>query len=238
MSRELTIIIPVYNEAENLNRLKTELLDFFKVAKIKSSALLINDGSTDDSSNLIKQICSENSNFSCIEFDKNYGISTALKAGINHIETDFIGYIDADLQTDPQDFNLLLEHIDSYNLVTGYRKNRKDSFTKKLGSKIANKVRRLFTNDGMYDTGCPLKIIRTENAKRIPFFKGLHRFLPAMILLQKGNVKQVSVRHYPRVGGQSKFGILNRVGNTFVDCLAFLWMKKRYINYKVKKTTD
>lgn len=238
MSKELTIIIPVYNEAENLMRLKMELLDFFKVAKLKSSALFVNDGSTDESANLIKQICQENSNFHCIEFDKNYGISTALKAGIDHIETEFIGYIDADLQTNPQDFNLLLEHIDSYELVTGYRENRKDVFTKKLGSKIANRVRRLFTNDGMYDTGCPLKIIRTENAKRIPFFKGLHRFLPALILLQKGNVKQVPVRHYPRTGGQSKFGILNRIGNTFVDCFAFLWIKKRYINYVIKKTTD
>ena len=139
MSKELTIIIPVYNEAENLMRLKKELLDFFKVAKLKSTALFVNYGSTDDSANLIKQICKENSDFDCIQFDKNYGISTALKAGIDQIETEYIGYIDADLQTNPQDFNLLLEHIDSYDLITGYRANRKDSYSKKIGSKIVLK---------------------------------------------------------------------------------------------------
>jgi len=162
-------------------------------------------------------------------------LSTAIKAGFDHVNTPLVGYIDADLQTSPQDFNLLLEHIEDYDLVTGVRSNRKDSFVKNMSSKIANGIRRAFTNDGMDDTGCPLKVIKTEYAKRIPMFKGLHRFLPAMILLQHGKIIQIPVQHFPRMAGQAKFGLWNRLFGPLVDCFAYLWMKKKYINYQVAK---
>ncbi|MDO9261366.1 MAG: dolichol-phosphate mannosyltransferase, partial [Flavobacteriaceae bacterium] len=144
-----------------------------------------------------------------------------------------VGYIDADLQTSPNDFNLLLEHIGENELVNGVRSNRKDSFVKNMSSLIANSIRRAFTNDGMDDTGCPLKIIKTDYAKKIPMFKGLHRFLPAMILLQNGRVKQIPVQHFPRIAGTAKFGLWNRLIGPLLDCFAYWWMKKRYINYQV-----
>ena len=97
----------------------------------------------------------------------------------------------------PEDFNLLLEYTDDYELVMGIRVGRKDSLVKNMSSKVANGFRRLMTKDGVKDTGCPLKILHTEYAQRIPFFTGMHRFLPALILLQQGKVKQVPVRHYP-----------------------------------------
>jgi hypothetical protein len=118
--------------------------------------------------------------------------------------------------------------------VTGVRTDRKDSFVKNMSSLIANGIRRTFTHDGMDDTGCPLKIIRTDVAKRIPMFKGLHRFLPAMVLLQQGRIIQIPVRHFPRIAGQAKFGLWNRLISPLMDCFAYLWMKKRYINYRVK----
>jgi hypothetical protein len=104
-----------------------------------------------------------------------------------------------------------------------------------MSSKIANGIRRAFTHDGMDDTGCPLKIIRTDCAKKIPMFKGLHRFLPAMILLQNEKIIQIPVRHYPRIAGQAKFGVWNRLLGPLMDCFAYLWMKKKYINYQVKE---
>jgi hypothetical protein len=128
-----------------------------------------------------------------------------------------------------------MEFAGEYDLVTGVRSNRKDSFTKNMSSTIANGIRRAFTDDGMDDTGCPLKIIRTDMAKRIPMFNGLHRFLPAMILLQNGKIKQTSVRHFPRVAGVSKFNLWNRLLGPLQDCFAYLWMKKKYINYSVAK---
>ena len=133
------------------------------------------------------------------------------------------------------DFNLLLDHIDAFDLVTGVRSNRKDSFVKNMSSKIANGIRRSFTHDGMDDTGCPLKVIKTSSAKRIPMFKGLHRFLPAMVLLQNGKIKQVPVQHFPRLAGQAKFGLWDRLLGPFTDCFVYLWIKKRYINYEIIK---
>ena len=231
---EFTIIVPVYNEEENLERVEKELLAFTKIAAKKTAILFVNDGSKDKSQELIETICARNEAFHFINFKENRGLSAAIKAGFDHVETPLLGYIDSDLQTAPEDFNLLLAHCDSYELVTGVRANRKDSFVKNMSSKIANGIRRAFTHDGMDDTGCPLKVIRTENAKRIPMFKGLHRFLPAMILLQNGKVLQVPVQHFPRMAGTAKFGLWNRLLGPLMDCFAYLWMKKKYINYEIK----
>lgn len=234
-SYQFTIIVPVYNEEENLLRVERELSAYLAIASKKTSILFVNDGSTDNSQALILSICERNEAFHYINFKENRGLSAAIKAGFDHVEAPVLGYIDSDLQTAPADFNILLEHIGPYDLVTGVRANRKDSFIKNMSSKIANGIRRAFTHDGMDDTGCPLKVIKTDFAKRIPMFKGLHRFLPAMILLQNGNVLQVPVQHFPRMAGTAKFGLWNRLLGPLLDCFAYLWMKKKYINYEVKE---
>jgi glycosyltransferase involved in cell wall biosynthesis len=233
MKPELTIIIPVYNEEANLPRLKREMESFLCVATRKTKILFVNDGSEDNSLWIIKNICAENQDFQYISFDKNYGLSAAIKAGFDAVDTPLTGYIDADLQTAPEDFNILFEYVDDHELVTGIRANRKDSLVKNMSSKIANSIRRTFTKDGVEDTGCPLKIIHSSIAKRIPMFDGLHRFLPAMVLLQEGRVKQVPVRHFARVAGSSKFNFWNRLAGPLQDCFAFLWMKKKYLNYNI-----
>ncbi|CAM3216154.1 glycosyltransferase family 2 protein [Empedobacter stercoris] len=235
MSTEFTIIIPIYNEEDNLLRLENEMNKYVKTAVKSTEILLINDGSKDKSLPLIKEICQRNEKFHYISFDKNYGLSAAIKAGFDSVHSKWVGYIDADLQTAPEDFNKLLGLADQYDLVTGVRADRKDSFVKNMSSKIANSIRRAFTNDGMDDTGCPLKVINADKAKKIPMFKGLHRFLPAMILLQNGTVTQVPVKHFPRIAGESKFNLWNRLLGPLMDCFAFVWMKKKYINYKIQE---
>lgn len=237
MKSKFTIIVPVFNESENLQRVEKELLSYMTVATVPTSVLFVNDGSTDDSQELIESICKRNQVFDFILFKENRGLSAALKAGFDHVESELTGYIDSDLQTTPQDFNVLLEHIGNYDLVTGVRANRQDSFVKNMSSKIANGIRRAFTHDGMDDTGCPLKVIKTDVAKRIPMFKGLHRFLPAMVLLQQGKIIQVPVQHFPRMAGKAKFGLWNRLLGPLIDCFAYLWMKKKYINYEVEKSS-
>ncbi len=237
MSYRLTIVIPVYNEEDNLQRVEKEFLTYFENATVKSKVLFVNDGSKDSSQALIEDICSRNDSFTYISFAQNAGLSAAIKAGFDYADTELVGYIDADLQTTPEDFNKLLDEMDDCALVTGVRADRKDSFVKNMSSKIANGIRRAFTHDGMDDTGCPLKIIKADYAKRIPMFRGLHRFLPAMILLQHGKVKQVPVRHFPRIAGEAKFGVWNRLLGPLMDCFAYLWMKKKYINYTVEKTS-
>lgn len=230
---ELTIIVPVYNEEDNIDAVEQRLGAFLPKSLRTACVLFVNDGSTDKSLDGIRKVCRRYTDFFYVSLKKNSGLSAALKAGIDQVESPLVGYIDADLQTDPDDFNLLLQQLPGHALVTGIRANRKDSAFKKLQSRIANGFRRAMTGDGAKDTGCPLKVMQTAYARRIPFFKGLHRFLPAMIMLQNGTFAQVPVRHYPRTAGVSKYHLWNRLVGPFIDCFAYRWMRSRYINYAI-----
>lgn len=230
---DFTIVVPVYNEEDNIARLEKELAAFLPKSSRKACVLFVNDGSRDKSLALIKDVCGRNADFFYISFVKNCGLSAAIKAGIDTAQSPLVGYIDADLQTTPEDFNELLPYAAEYELVMGIRANRKDSFFKNLQSKIANGFRRHMTGDTARDTGCPLKVLHTPVAKRLPFFTGMHRFLPALILLEEGRMKQIPVRHFPRTAGVSKYHLWNRLVSPFLDCFAYRWMKKRYIRYQV-----
>ena len=230
---EFTIIVPVYNEEDNMASVEQRLADFLPTALCRSCVLFVNDGSHDSSLAKIKAACQRHADFYYISFKHNCGLSAAIKAGIDVAESQYVGYIDADLQTAPEDFNLLLAHRTEHELVMGIRAHRKDSVFKKLQSRIANGFRRMMTHDGVTDTGCPLKVMRTYNAKRVPFFTGMHRFLPALFLLQNASIMQIPVRHSPRVAGVSKYHLWNRLVSPFIDCFAYRWMKKRYINYEI-----
>lgn len=230
---ELTVVVPVYNEVESLPRVERAMREWLPTSPIKACVLMVNDGSKDGSLELMREICARNEAMFYISLAKNGGLSAAMKAGIDATHSRYVGYIDADLQTTPEDFNLLLEHVAEYQLVMGIRAGRKDSFFKNLQSKIANGFRNMMTHDGAKDTGCPLKVMWTDYAKRVPFFTGMHRFLPALIQLQAGRMMQIPVRHFPRTEGVSKYHLWNRLIGPFKDCFAYRWMRKRYINYQI-----
>lgn len=250
---DLTIIVPVYNEEDNMARLAKTLREYLPKARRKACVLFVNDGSTDRSLDKIKEVCSDvksqvadlqddmlggaaQSNMFYLSFEKNCGLTAAIKAGFDAAESPLVGYIDADLQTDPEDFNLLLEYADDYELAMGIRAKRNDSWAKRFQSKFANGFRRMMTGDEAIDTGCPLKILHTDVAKRIPMFKGMHRFLPALVGLQNGKIKQIPVRHFPRTAGVSKFNMWNRLIGPMMDCFAFRWMRPRWYNYKIESS--
>lgn len=229
-----TIVVPVYNEEDNIYALEKALSEFLPKSKCSSCVLFVNDGSADSSLARIQEVCARNKDFYYISFVKNAGLSAAIKAGFDYTCSEFVGYMDADLQTTPEDFNLLLDEMEGKSMMIGIRANRKDTFFKRIQSKIANGFRKMMTHDGATDTGCPLKILRSDVAKHIPMFKGMHRFLPALVLLQDGcTYGQVPVRHFPRVAGKSKYHLWNRLVGPFADCFAYRWMRPRYINYKV-----
>lgn len=233
MTETLTIIVPVFNEEESLPSFLEEMTGFLQVSPIKTVILFIDDGSTDTSFSLIKQKCETEPSYSYARFEKNCGLSSAIKAGFDLSKTTLTGYIDADLQTHPKDFLSYLEFFPRADMVNGIRIKRQDGLTKKISSRIANAYRRTMINDNITDTCCPLKIIKTEYVKRIPFFHGMHRFLPALIQLEGGIVKEVHVPHYPRYAGNSKYHLFNRLIGPFFDILAFRWMRSRYIRYKI-----
>lgn len=233
---ELTIVVPVYNEEDNMERLEKELSAFLPKAAVKSCVLFVNDGSKDGSLEKIKAICERQPDFYYISSSANHGLSTAIKAAIDMTESRLIGYIDADLQTNPEDFNKLLAKSGEYQLVAGIRANRKDSAFKNLQSKIANGFRRKMTGDTATDTGCPLKVMWTDYAKQLPFFDGMHRFLPALMILVDGKFCEMPVQHFPRIAGVSKYHLYNRLVSPFIDCFAYRWMKKRFIRYDIDQT--
>jgi dolichol-phosphate mannosyltransferase len=231
-------VVPVFNEDESLDRFRKEMDAFIALCDCNVSVLFINDGSTDDSREIIEEICSGYEHYSFLTLDKNYGLSTAIKAGIDACRSSMVGYIDADLQTSPEDFLKFLEFFPEYDMVNGIRVNRRDKFIKRMSSKIANSFRRLMINDNIQDTCCPLKIIKMEYAAKIPFFNGMHRFLPALVQLRGGAVKEVPVRHFPRYAGKSKYHLRNRLAGPFLDTLAFRWMRSRNIRYTVTRKAD
>ncbi len=234
---DLTILVPVYNEEDNISALEERLSAYLPTALVPTCVLFVDDGSKDDSLKRIQQVCARHPHMYYISLAKNSGLSAALKAGIDQTESRLVGYMDADMQTAPEDFNLLLKDIDQYAMVMGIRANRKDTPFKRLQSKIANAWRRMMTGDTAVDTGCPLKVMHTVNAKRVPFFTGMHRFLPALFMLQEATYKQVPVRHFPRTAGRSKYHLWNRLIGPFNDCIAFRWMRSRYINYSIGESS-
>jgi len=232
-----TIIIPIFNEEEMIPELIQQLSGFLESAPVKSCVLFVNDGSTDSSASLISNACSSRQDFFFIEFERNSGLSAALKAGFDYCCSELCGYMDADLQTDPEDFKRLLALIDDNLMVTGIRTHRDDGQSRRFQSKIANGFRCIMTGDGAKDSCCPLKVFRTEAARRIPLFKGMHRFFPALILLQEGGrYAQIPVSHHKRTGGQSKFGLWNRLPGALIDCFVFRWMSSRYIRYRISSS--
>lgn len=233
---DFTVIVPVFNEEDNIFNLEKELAAFLPNSLYHTCVLFVNDGSQDGSLPLIEKVCDCNPDFFFLSFAFNCGLSAAIKAGFDYAESPYVGYMDADLQTVPQDFNLLLPFVEQYSLVTGIRANRQDNWSKRMQSKIANAFRHWMTKDGAKDTGCPLKVLQTSCAKQLPLFKGMHRFLPALVLLQTNSAyKQVPVRHFPRTQGQSKFHLSNRLISPLIDCFIYRWMKRRYINYHVSQ---
>jgi len=233
MSDELTIIVPVFNEEESLPAFFLEMDAFIASSPVPSCVLFVNDGSSDNSLKILTEKCSQTACCTVLSLDKNYGLSVAIKAGFDHCTTTLVGYIDADLQTHPADFLSYFSYFPEYDMVNGIREKRQDGLIKRLSSKIANTYRRLMINDAIKDTCCPLKIIKLSFIREMPFFVGMHRFLPALVQLQGGKVKQLPITHSPRYAGTAKYHLLNRLIGPFFDTLAFRWMRSRYIRYKI-----
>lgn len=232
-TQSLTVLVPVYNEEESLPQFVVEMDKFLAQTPVATTVLFVNDGSTDGSLALLRDICRPGSRYEFISLAQNRGLSTAIKAGIDHCRSTLIGYIDSDIQTTPLDFLTFFEFLPEYDMVNGIRAKRQDTLVKKLSSKIANTVRRTLINDGIQDTGCPLKIIKIEYARRIPLFHGMHRFLGALVQLQGGKVKQLPVRHFPRFAGTAKYNLWNRAWKPLVDTFGFRWIRSRWLNYAI-----
>ena len=230
---EISIVIPLYNEIENLVLLDQEITKNIKPLNKSYEVILVDDGSIDGSSELIRVLKNKNPNLRLIRFGHNHGQTAAFAAGFDKARGDIIVTMDADLQNSPSDIPLLLTAIKDYDVVCGWRHKRNDPWIKKISSKVANSVRNSLSEESIADTGCSLKAFRRECFKDIKLYNGMHRFFPTLMKMEGFSVTQVKVGHYPRIHGHSKYNISNRLFASFKDLLAIRWMKKRQINYDI-----
>ena len=229
-SPAVSIVVPVFNEEENMSILQSELRA--ALAAVDHEIIFVDDGSTDRSAEKIERA----PNVRVLRFEKNTGQSAALYAGIKAARGQTIVMIDSDLQNDPADIPRLLTEISrGADLVCGYRAKRKDTFTKRLTSRIANFVRSRFTKDYVRDTGCTLKAMRRECANALVSFKGMHRFIPALVRGAGYQLVEIPVNHRPRRFGQTKYGFGSRAWRATMDMFGVRWLLSRRLNYKVRE---
>lgn len=232
MTIEISVVIPVYNEEDNIYPLIYALLPVLEKIDKEYEIIFVNDGSIDKSGQILNEIVNKFNNIQVIHFNKNYGLTAAIDAGFKASDGNIVVTMDADLQNYPEDIPLLLKEIKQFDMVCGWRYDRKDSWIKRLSSKVANSVRNALSKENVKDSACTLKAIRKECLKQIKLYKGLHRFLPTLFKIEGFSVAEVKVRHNPRKSGRSKFNIRNRIFSSFIDLLVIIWMKKRSLNYK------
>lgn len=229
----VSVVIPVYNEEDCLDHLKDQLLKALSTLTVGYEIILVNDGSSDKSREILDRICTDHPEFRALHFAENCGQSAAMAAGFKAARGEVTVTLDADLQNDPADIPMLLEKMDGVDCVCGWREKRNDNFIRKMSSKIANGIRNKLSGETIRDTGCSLKAYRTELLQKIYMFRGGHRFLPTLLKMEGATVVEVPVKHHPRTLGDSKYGVWNRVFCSFYDLLGVRWMKSRVLGYKV-----
>lgn len=229
-SPAVSIVVPLFNEEENVPILQSELTA--ALTGLDYEIIFVDDGSSDRT---VERI-SPGPRIRTLRFEKNAGQSAALYAGLHHVRGRTAVLIDGDLQNDPADIPRLLAEIDrGADLVCGYRAQRKDTFVKRVTSRVANFVRSRFTKDGVRDTGCTLKAMRRECIGALLPFKGMHRFIPALIKGAGYRLFELPVNHRPRKFGQSKYGLGNRALRATTDMFGVRWLLSRRLNYKVRE---
>ena len=233
----LSVVVPVYNERDNLSPLTAQILKALAGQVSSFEIIYVDDGSTDGSGPLLDELAGYYLEVRVFHFDRNYGQTSAFDAGFHQAGGDLIATLDSDLQYDPADILTLLPLAEQHDLVCGWRKDRHDTLVKRLSSRIANAIRDAVIHDGVHDTGCSLKVFRRQVVERIPLFEGMHRFFPALARMHGFTVTEAPVRHFPRIHGQSKYGIGNRIFKALRDLLAVRWMQRRYIQYRFRGST-
>ncbi|MFQ5349098.1 MAG: glycosyltransferase family 2 protein, partial [Thermoanaerobaculia bacterium] len=226
----LSIIIPLFNEAENLEPLAAELAAALDDLDCAYEVLFVDDGSEDDSLAVLARLTAADPRLRVLRQPKNMGQSAAFAAGFRHARGELIATLDADLQNDPADLPRMLNELDRCDVVCGVRTDRHDSFVRRASSRIANSVRNRLTGESITDVGCSLRVMRARHARRVPMFDGMHRFLPTLLRMEGARISEVPVSHRPRLRGVSKYGIHNRLWRALADLFAVRWMQRRRID--------
>jgi glycosyltransferase involved in cell wall biosynthesis len=230
---DISVVVPVYNEEENLPILIPRLIEVLEGIGKPYEMIFVDDGSTDRSRQFLKQKASQHPQIHVLGFKKNCGETAAGAAGLKEAGGEIIVTIDADLQNDPMDIPRMLEYLKDYDMVTGWREKREDSWVKRITSKIANAVRNRLSGETIRDSGCTFRAYKRECLKNLKLFKGMHRFMPTLVKMEGFRVIEIPIAHHPREFGVSKYTTWNRVIRAFIDLLAVKWMRSRHVRYEI-----
>ena len=232
---DISIVAPVYNEEENLPILVARLVDVLNPLGKTYEMIFVDDASTDRSRSLLKEMISRYPQIRIVGFKKNCGETAAGAAGLKAARGDIVITIDADLQNDPKDIPMMLDNLKEYDMVTGWRQKRDDSWVKRITSKIANRIRNTLSGETIRDSGCTYRAYKRECLGNIKLYKGMHRFMPTLVKMEGFRVIEVPIAHHPRQFGVSKYTTWNRMWRAFIDLLAVRWMKSRHIRYDIEE---
>jgi glycosyltransferase involved in cell wall biosynthesis len=235
---EISLVIPVYNEEENLPVLDAEIRAAMEPAGRVYEVIYVDDGSTDASPRVLAGLAQADPRVRVVRQRRNSGQSAAFDAGFRHARGGIVVTLDADLQNDPADIPRLLERLDGFDVVNGVRARRQDTWVRRISSKIANRVRNRVTRESVTDVGCTLRAMRIEYLRRIPVFNGMHRFLPTLLRMEGARVTEVPVNHRPRLHGQPKYGIHNRLWRGLADLYGVRWLQTRWIDRNLSGEVD
>lgn len=236
VAMQVSIVIPVYNEEENIAPLAAEFADVL-ANHDDMEVLLVDDGSSDATWEHIRK-AAEHPRIRGIRTTINRGQSAAMLSGLRQASGEILVTMDGDLQNDPHDIPKLIEKMDGVDCVCGYRAKRRDSWSRRAASRLAYRIRNLVTHDGIIDTGCSLKAFRKECVEDLPPLSGVHRFMPAYFKLHGRSIEQVPVGHRPRQHGISKYTNLKRLPRTIRDLAGFAWYRNRLVHGAEIEKTD
>ncbi len=235
MKPRVSVVVPFYNEEENVVPVAERIEAVFaELPDYEHECLFVNDGSTDGTRAVLERLARENPRVRPIHLVENSGQSAALVAGMRRARGEYILTIDGDLQNDPADFGSILELLQEYDCVCGYRAHRRDSWSKRFQSRIANRVRNALLRDGIRDTGCGTKGFRRKCVEHIIPFNGMHRYFAVMMRRAGFTIAECPVRHHPRLHGTSKYGLGNRLWRGLYDLVGVGWLRRRYVPIRVE----
>jgi glycosyltransferase involved in cell wall biosynthesis len=234
---ELTLLAPARDEAPNLAPLHRRICEVFD-GRLRIEFVLVDDGSSDGTLQVIRELVARDPRVRGIVLDGRSGQTAALAAGIAAARAPLIATLDADLQNDPADLLPLLAALDGHDAVVGWRTRRRDPLSKRVTSRVANRLRDVLTRDRVRDTGCSLKLFRAEALRSLVLYDGMHRFLPTLLRQRGYDVIEHPVGHAPRTAGRSKYGTLDRLARGLVDVLAVAWMGRRTLRPAVRERIE
>ena len=232
---ELSVVIPVYNEEENLRPLWEELRGVLDGLGRAFEVVFVDDGSRDRSAEIIRGFREADRRVRLVRLKANAGETAATDAGFKAARGTWIVVMDADLQNDPRDIPALLSHLDTWDAATGWRVNRGegDNWLRRVSARVANGVRNRLSDEAIQDSGCTFRAFRRECLRDLVLYRGFHRFIPTLLKMRGYRVLEVPVSHRPRRFGRSKYGVMNRAFIAFTDLLVVRWMKSRILRYEV-----